>query len=188
VSDDPRDWYKPTTTDDEPTAYWVTREGVIFYAMKTDGEVATRAQVEMTNIVAAWYRGEIFPRSAAPTVAMLLDFDKHAPENKAELPAPVEIAGGVSGLQKLLVKLAEENRGLDHAALKQLFEAHEVVMAVWRAEDKTGGPGFLTLKGTDHLLAQVKRGAKKIRATMTAIPCNSKEHAEILQQAFARRT
>jgi hypothetical protein len=99
VSDDPRDWYKPTTTDDEPTAYWVTREGVIFYAMKTDGEVATRAQVEIANIVAAWHRGEIFPRSAAPTVEMLLDFDKHAPEHTAEHPAPIEIAGGVSGLQ-----------------------------------------------------------------------------------------
>jgi hypothetical protein len=184
VSDDPRDWYKPTTTDDKPTAYWVTREGVIFYAMKTEGEVATRAQVEITNIVAAWYRGEIFPRSAAPTVAMLLDFDKHAPEHTAEHPAPIEIAGGVSGLQKLWIRMADENRGLDHAALKALFERHQVVMAVWQAEDKTGGPGFLTLKGVDHVLAQVKRGSKRIRATMTAIPCNSKEHAELLQQAF----
>jgi len=185
MSDNPKDWYTPTTTDGEPTAYWCTREGVIFYAIKTDGEVATRAQVEITNIVAAWYRGEIFPRSAAPTVAILLDFDKHAPEHTAELPAPVEIAGGVSGLQKLLVKLAEENRGLDHAALKELVDQHQVVMAVWRAEDKSGGPGFLTLKGTDHLLMQVKRGSKKIRATMTAIPCNNREHAELLQQAFA---
>jgi hypothetical protein len=80
--------------------------------------------------------------------------------------------------------MAEENRGLDHAALKALFERHQVVMAVWQAEDKAGGPGFLTLKGADHLLAQVKCGAKKIRTTMTAIPCNSKEHAELLQQAF----
>jgi hypothetical protein len=186
VSDDPRDWYKPTTHDGEP-AYWVTREGVIFYAMTADGEIATRAQVEITNIVAAWYRGEIFPRSAAPTVAMLLDFDKHAPEHTAELPAPIEIVGGVSGLQKLFVKMAEENRGLDHAALKELFEQHQVVVAVWQAEDKTGGPGFLTLKGVDHLLAQVKRGVKKIRATMTAIPCNSKEHAELLRQAFSEQ-
>jgi hypothetical protein len=96
----------------------------------------------------------------------------------------VEIAGGVPGLVKHLVKLAEENRGLDHFALKQLFDAHEVVVAVWQAEDFACGPGFLTLKGTEHLLAQVKRGSKKIAATMTAIPCTNKEHAELLQQAF----
>jgi hypothetical protein len=184
VSDNPKDWYTPTTLDDGEPAYWITREGVIFYAMKTDGEVATRAQVEIANIVAAWYRGEIFPRSAAPTVEMLLDFDKHAPEHTAELPAPIEIAGGVSGLQKLWIRMAEENRGADHAALKELFEQHQLVVAVWQAEDKTGGPGFLTLKGVDHLLAQVKHGSKKIRATMTAIPCNSREHAELLRQAF----
>jgi hypothetical protein len=163
----------------------MTREGVIFYAMKTDGDVAARAAVEITQIVAAWYRGEIVPRSAAPTVSMILDFDKHAPEHTAELPAPVEIAGGVRGLERLLVKMAEENRGLDHAALKQLYDSHQVVMAVWKAEDKTGGPGFLTLKGIEHLLAQARRGAKKFRTTMTAIPCNSREHAELLQQAFS---
>ena len=27
--------------------------------------------------------------------------------------------------------------------------------------------------------------AKKVRATMTAIPCTSKEHAELQQQAFS---
>src|SRR5262245_25122935 len=116
MTTDPRDWYTPTTIDDEP-AYWMTREGVIFYAMKTDGDVAKRAQVEITNIVAAWYRGEIYPRSAAPTVVMMLDFDKHAPEHTAELPPPIEIAGGVSGLQKLWIRMAEDNRGASHTAL-----------------------------------------------------------------------
>jgi hypothetical protein len=183
MSDDPKNWYMPTTIDGEP-AYWMTREGVIFYMTKTDGDIATRAQVEITNIVAAWYRGEILPRSAAPTVAMVLDFDRHAPEHTAELPAPVEIAGGVSGLQKLWVKMAEENRGLDRAVLKQLFDQHQVVVAVWQAEDKARGPGFLTLKGAEHLLAQVKRGSKKIGATMTAIWCNNREHAELLRQVF----
>ena len=87
-------------------------------------------------------------------------------------------------MQKHLVKLAEENRGLDHAALKKLFEQHDVVVAVWQSPDVVPGPGFLTLKGADYLLAQVKRGTKKIAATMTAIPCTSREHAELLQQAF----
>jgi hypothetical protein len=41
------------------------------------------------------------------------------------------------------------------------------------------------LKGTEYLLGQVKRhGHKKIRATMTAIWCNNREHAELLRQAF----
>jgi hypothetical protein len=78
MSDDPKDWYTPATFDSGERGYWLTREGVIFFAMKSDGEVATRAQVEITNIVAAWYRGEIFPRSAAPTVAMFLEFDADA--------------------------------------------------------------------------------------------------------------
>jgi hypothetical protein len=181
VSDDPRDWYKLTTANGEP-AYLITREGAVFYVMKADGKVPAQAQVEIANIVAAWYRGEIFSRSAAPTLEMLLSFDKHAPEPRAKLS--IEIADGVSGLQKLWIRMAEENRGLDHAALKALFEQHQIVMAVWRAEDLCGGPGFLTLKGIDHLLAQVERGAKKIRATMMAIPCNNKEHAELLRQAF----
>jgi hypothetical protein len=182
---DPKDWYTPTTIDGEP-AYLLTREGVIFYAMKTDGDVATRAQVEIANIVAAWYRSEIFPRSAAPTVSMIFDHDAWEPQPpEPTAPTPVEIAGGVSGLQKLLVKFAEKNRGLDHTALKQLFDTHQVVMAVWQAEDEAHGRGFLTLKGTDYLIAQVKqRGTKKIRTTMTAIWCNNREHAELLQQAF----
>jgi hypothetical protein len=183
MSDDPRDWYKPTTIDDEP-AYLVTREGIVFFTMKSDGEVPAQAQAEIAQIVTAWWRGEIFPRSAAPVMTSLFEIEPHTPEPPPKHPAPIEIVGGVSGLQKLFVKMAEENRGLDHAALKALFEQHELVVAVWQAEDKTGGPGFLTLKGTDHLLAQVKRGSKKIRATMTAIWCNSREHAELLRQAF----
>jgi hypothetical protein len=118
---------------------------------------------------------------------MLLEVDRDTEEPPASAP-PVEILGGVSGLLKHLVKLAEGNRGLDHATLKQLFDQHEVVVAVWPAKTKTEGPnnvGLLTLKGTEHLLAQAKRGAKKIRATTTAIPCTSKEHAEILHQAFS---
>jgi hypothetical protein len=180
MTDIPADWFKPGTDG----CYWITREGVIMLAMSMDGEVMTKAKVEIAQIVGAWYRGEIFPRSAAPTVAMLLDYDSKESQ-PPEPTAPIEIAGGVSGLQKHLVKLAEKNRGLDHATLKQLFDKHQVVIAVWQSSDKgPPGPGFLTLKGTEYLLVQVKRGPKKIRATMTAISCNSREHAEILQQAF----
>jgi len=50
----------PATIDGE-RAYWLTREGVIFMTMKTDGKVAMRAQVEIAEIVAAWYRGQIPP-------------------------------------------------------------------------------------------------------------------------------
>jgi hypothetical protein len=177
---------KAISDEDGEDAYWLTQEHVIFFTMKADGEVATRAQAEIAKIVAAWYRGEIFPRSAAPTVNMLLEIDPADPQPPPEPvpPSPIEIAGGVPGLQKRLVKLAEGNRGLDHAALKQLCDAHQVVMAVWKSDDDTaGGPGFLTLKGAEHLLAQVKRGTK-IRATMTAVWCNNREHAEILQQAY----
>jgi hypothetical protein len=191
---DPGGWSTPATFDNGERGYWLTREGVIFYAMKADGEVATRAQVEITNIVAAWYRGEIFPRSAAPTLAMLLEFDANAeadakdssyPKVRPQRPEPIEIFGGVAGLQKLLVEMAKKNRGLDHAALKELYETHEVVTAVWESDDKACGLGFLTLKGTEHLLAQVKHSrTKKIRATMTAFWCNNEEHAELLRQAF----
>jgi hypothetical protein len=44
--------------------------------------------------------------------------------------------------------------------------------------------GFLTLKCTENCFAQFQR-AKKVRATMTAIPCTNKERAELLQQAFS---
>jgi len=50
--------------------------------------------------------------------------------------------------------------------------------------DVVPGPGFLTLKGAEYLIEQAKRGPKKIRATMTAVWCNNKEHAKLLQQAF----
>jgi hypothetical protein len=91
---------------------------------------------------------------------------------------------GREGIIMFLVELAEENRGLDHVTLKQLFNEHQVVVAVWPSSD---GPRFLTLKGTEYLLAQTKRGTKKIKATtMTAFSCNSREHAEILQQAFSQ--
>jgi hypothetical protein len=186
IDDAPKDWFIPTTFDNGERGYSLTREGVIFFAMKTDGDVASRMQVEIAQIVTAWYRGEILPRSVAPTLIGMLENDDWEEIDKPPEPAspPVEIVGGVSGLQKLLVKRAGENRGLDHAALKQLYDAHQVVIAVWESDDKTRGPGFLTLKGTEHLLAQAKRGAKKTRATMTAIPCTNKEHAELLQQAF----
>ena len=68
MSDDrPSDWFRPTTIEGEP-AYLVTREGVVFYTMKADGKVAMQGQVEIANIVVAWWHGEIFPRSAAPTI------------------------------------------------------------------------------------------------------------------------
>jgi len=165
--------------------YWLNREQVIFMTMKADGNVATDAQAEIARIVGAWHRGEIFPRSAAPTVAMLLEVDPRD-EQPPEPPAPIEIAGGVAGFQKHLVEVAKQNRGLDHAELKQLFDAHQVVIAVWQLSPDVGhGPGFLTLKGAEYLIDQIKRHrTKKIRATMTALWCNSREHAELLQQTF----
>jgi hypothetical protein len=51
-------------------------------------------------------------------------------------------------LQKHLVALADKNRGLDPAAVKELFNEHQVVIAVWRSSDAPG-VGFLTLKGTE---------------------------------------
>jgi hypothetical protein len=192
----PKDWCTPATFDNGEHGYWLTREGVIFFAMKADGKVATQAQAEIANIVAAWYRGEIFPRSAAPTVAMILEFDKGAEADTkdssypkaATQPHPIEVLGSVAGMQKHLVKLAEQNRRLDHAALKELFDEHQVVIAVWKSESDLGpapGPGFLTLKGADYLLGQIKQHrTNKIRATMTAIWCKNREHAELLQQAF----
>jgi len=181
---DPRDWYRPMNYDGGEPGYWVTREGIVFFAMSTDGEVATQAKVEIAQIVTAWFRGEFFPRSAAPTMVKLLDRDPATPQPPDPAPAPIEIAGGVAGLQKHMVEVAKQNCGLDHAALKQLFDDHQVVIAVWESSDPPG-PGFLTMKGVEHLLAQAKRNPKKVRCTMTAFWCNSREHAEILQQAFA---
>jgi hypothetical protein len=169
---------------DNEREYWLTREHIIFMTMVAEGNVANQAKHEIVTIVSAWYRGQITPRREAPTMEMLLADDPDWPPPSAPA-APVEIVGGVSGLQKHLVKLAEENRDLDPVALKELYDQHEVVVAVWEDPSVTPGPGFLTLKGTEHLLAQAKRGAKKIRATMTAIPASNREHAEILQQAFA---
>jgi hypothetical protein len=57
---EPKDWYTPATLDNGESGYWMTREGVIFYAMKTDGRVAVQAQVEIANIVAAWYAARFF--------------------------------------------------------------------------------------------------------------------------------
>jgi len=193
MTDGPKDWCTPATFDSGERGYWLTREGVVFYAMKADGDVATKAQAEIAQIVTAWYRGEIFPRDAAPTVSMLLEFDSKAEADAKDSsypkatprPEPVEIFGGVSGLQKLLVKMAEKNRGLDHAALKELYDGHQVVTAVWESDDKTRGPGFLTVKGAEYLIDQIKRHRTlKIRATMTAIWCSNREHAELLRQAF----
>jgi hypothetical protein len=139
MSDNPNDWYMPTTIDDEP-AYLVTREGIVFFTMKSDGKVPAQAQAEIAQIVTAWWRGEIFPRRAAPVMTSLFEIEPHIPEPPSEHPAPIEIVGGVSGLQKLFVKMAEENRGLDHAALKELFDTHEVVTAVWGQDWRPGLP------------------------------------------------
>jgi hypothetical protein len=163
--------------------YWLTREGVILITIIAEGNVPMRARVEIAQLVAAWWRGRLLPRREAPTVAMLLDESKYEELPEPPAPAPIEIAGGAAGLQKHLVALADENRGLDHAALKQLFDEHQVVVAVWRSEDAPGS-GFLTLKGAEEGLTQFRRGAKKIRVTMTAIPVTNRDHAELLRQAF----
>ena len=182
MTDTPADWFR-SGTDNGERCYWVTREGIVFFAMLTDGKVTTQAKVEIAQIVTAWFRGEFFPRSAAPTMVKLLDRDPATPQPPDPAPAPIEIAGGAVGLQKHLVEVAKQNRGLDHAALKQLFNDHQVVMAVWESSDAPG-PGFLTLKGVEYLLDQARHRPKKIRATMTTFWCNSREHAEILQQSF----
>jgi len=93
---DPRDWYRPMNYDGGEPGYWVTREGIVFFAMSTDGEVATQAKVEIAQIVTAWFRGEFFPRSAAPTMVKLLDRDPATPQPPDPAPAPIEIAGGVA--------------------------------------------------------------------------------------------
>src|SRR6516165_1603863 len=190
MSDDPRDWFRPTTDDKGGPAYWCTREGVVIIAMTGGSATVLKARTEIARIVAAWYRGEILPRSAAPTMSKVFEIDPADPQPTPEelAPPPLEIAGGVSGLQKLLIKMAEQNRGLDHAALKELIEAHEVVTLIWLDNpERADSHAFLTLKGVNHLLAQVKRGGKKIRATMTAIWCNSREHAKLLEQAFGEK-
>jgi hypothetical protein len=184
TTDNPSDWFRPF--DNGEPGYWITREGIIFFAMKTEGRVATQAQIEIVAIVTAWYRGQILPRGAAPTVSMLMEVEPADPQPEPK-PAPVEIVGGVAGLNRLLVKMAEENRGLDPAVLKELYQSHQVVTAVWSADDKGHGHGFYTMKGAEYLMAQTARGHKKVRATMTAIWCNNKEHAELLRQAFSDR-
>jgi hypothetical protein len=59
MTDNPKDWFM-RGTDNGERCYWITREGVVMLVVWCDGEVATRARVEIANIVAAWYRGEFF--------------------------------------------------------------------------------------------------------------------------------
>jgi hypothetical protein len=184
MTDTPKDWYR---RDRSGQMYWVTREGIVLLAMTADGQVAMHARIEIAQIITAWWDGRLFARNRCPVLMKLFDLEGHSDEEvgyEPPVPAPIEIAGGAAGLHKLWIARAEENRGLDPAALKQLVDAHDVVMAVWPAENSADGHGFLTLKGVDYLLAQAKRGLKKIPATMTAIPCTNKAHAELLQQAF----
>ena len=168
--------------DSNERSYLISQQGVVFLAMVSDGNVPNQAKVEIAEIVTAWWFGRIVPRREAPTLTSLFNLGEELPGPEPESPAPITIAGGVSGLQKHLVALADKNRGLDHAALKELFDEHQVVIAVWPSPDPPG-EGFLTLKGAEHCFAQFRRGAKKIAVTMTAIPCTNKEHAELLQQA-----
>jgi hypothetical protein len=172
------------TEDRAERGYLISQQGVVFLAMVSDGNVPNQAKVEIAEIVTAWWFGRIVPRREAPTLTSLFNLGEELPGPEPESPAPITIAGGVSGLQKHLVALADKNRGLDHAALKELFDEHQVVIAVWRSPDPPD-EGFLTLKGIEHLAAQAKRGARKYTSTTTAIPCTNKEHAELLQQAFA---
>jgi hypothetical protein len=166
-----------------PDHYLLTLQGVVLFCMVSDSDVPNQAKAEIAEIVNAWWYGRIFPRREAPTMTRLFDLGEELPGPEPK-PAPIEIAGGAAGLQKHLVALAEKNRGLDPAALKQLYDDHQVVMAVWPSADAPG-EGFLTLKmPVEEGFAQFRRGAKKIRVTMTAIPCTNKEHAELLKHAF----
>jgi hypothetical protein len=169
------------TDDSAGRHYLISQQGVVFLAMVSDGNVPNQAKVEIAEIVTAWWYGRIVPRRETPTLTSLFDLGEELPGPE---PAPVSIAGGARGLQKHLVALADKNRGLEPAVLKTLFDEHQVVIAVWPSLDPPG-EGFLTLKGIEHLSAQAKRGARKYTATMTAIPCTNKDHAELLQQAFA---
>jgi hypothetical protein len=172
------------TDDSAGRHYLLTLQGVTFVTMVGDGNVANQAKAEITELVNAWWHGRLLPRREAPTLTGLFNLGEVFPEPEPT-PAPIPIAGGALGLQKHLVALADENRGLDPAALKTLFDEHQIVIAVWPSPDAPG-KGFLTLKGTEHLFEQAKRGARKhYTATMTAIPCTNKQHAELLRQAFS---
>jgi hypothetical protein len=184
-----KDWFMPK---DGGRAYWVTRAGIIFFAMKSDGAMATTASVEIVEVVAAWYRGTLLPRRDAPTLAKMLDIEAD-PDHRvidAPKPEPIEIAGGITGLQKHLVAMAKANRNLDPAAIKTLFDQHDVVIAVWDdpqqfASPAADGPGFLTMKGFDIMLDKVKHSrGKKIPVSMGALWCNNKEHAEMLCRTY----
>jgi hypothetical protein len=80
-----------------------------------------------------------------------------------------------------LLKLAEENRGLDHAALTRLYDEHEVVYAVWPKCVCTA-----LLKGHEYLRAQPTLSKESLIAVMTAIPCTDREHARRLREELRR--
>ena len=65
----------------------------------------------------------------------IFDLGEVMPEPETAPPSPIPIAGGSPGLQKHLVALAYKNCGLDPAALKELYNEHQVVIAVWRSPD-----------------------------------------------------
>ena len=108
------------------------------------------------------------------------DFEGVPAWRDTETWPPWPAAQDMSDLEKHLVKLAEESRGLDHAALKRLYDEHEVVWAVWPG--KRARPAWVVgmLKGSEYLLAQTKLGA----SGATAISCADSEHAKLLQQTF----
>jgi hypothetical protein len=135
------------TDDSAERGYLLTLQGVTLVTMVSDGDVAMRMKIEIAEIVTAWWHGRLLPRREAPTATRIFDLGEVLPEPEAE-PAPITIAGGIVGLQKHLVALADKNRGLDPAAVKELFNEHQVVIAVWRSSDAPG-VGFLTLKGTE---------------------------------------
>jgi hypothetical protein len=172
------------TDDSAGRHYLLSQQGAVFITMVADGNVANQAKAEIAEIVTAWWYGRIVPRREAPTVTSLFNLGEVLPGPETAPSSPIPIAGGTLGLQKHLVALADKNRGLDPATLKELYDEHQIVIAVWPSPDAPG-QGFLTLKGIEHLSAQAKRGARnKYTATMTAIPCNNREHAKLLEEAF----
>jgi hypothetical protein len=72
------------------------------------------------------------------------------------------------------------------STIKRAFAEADIVIGVWQDADEPYGVGILLLKGS-KLLNEISANGVERDATMTALPCNSREQAIAVYGVFGDR-
>jgi hypothetical protein len=68
-------------------------------------------------------------------------------------------------------------------SIREILDSSDVVFGLWQDPQERGGVGMYVIKGK-NLMWEVLASDKPVKVVITAVPCESAEHAMAAEEAF----